>query len=62
MKKSIAHTFKRLRRLQDQDIHNKLHNVSLSSAQERKYKKLKKEIIAEVKSLQLNQARAARRS
>jgi RNA polymerase primary sigma factor len=54
---TIADTFKRLRRLQDQDIHNKLHNESLSPAQERKYKKLKKEIIAEVKSLQLNQAR-----
>ena len=54
---TIANTFKRLRRLQDQDIHNKLHNESLSPAQERKYKKLKKEIIAEVKSLRLNQAR-----
>ena len=54
---TIADTFKRLRRLQDQDIHNKLHNVSLSPAQERKYKKLKKEIITEVKSLRLNQAR-----
>jgi RNA polymerase primary sigma factor len=54
---TIADTFKRLRRLQDQDIHNKLHNESLSLAQERKYKKLKKEIIAKVKSLRLNQAR-----
>ena len=53
----IADTFKRLRRLQDQDIHNKLHNESLSSAQERKYNKLKKEIIVDVKSLRLNQAR-----
>ena len=54
---NIADTFKRLRRLQDQDIHNKLHNETLSPAQERKYKKLKKEIIQEVKSLRLNQAR-----
>jgi RNA polymerase primary sigma factor len=54
---TIADTFKRLRRLQDQDIHNKLHNGSLSPAQERKYKKLKKEIILEMKSLRLNQAR-----
>ena len=54
---AIADTFKRLRRLQDQDIHNKLHNESLSPAQERKYKKLKKEIIVEMKSLRLNQAR-----
>ena len=53
----FADTFKRLRRLQDQDIHNKLHNETLSPAQERKYKKLKKEIIQEVKSLRLNQAR-----
>jgi RNA polymerase primary sigma factor len=54
---TIANTFKRLRRLQDQDIRSKLHNESLSPAQERKYKKLKKEIIAKVKSLRLNQAR-----
>jgi RNA polymerase primary sigma factor len=54
---TIADTFKRLRRLQDQDIHNKLHNESLSPTQERKYKKLKKEIIVEMKSLRLNQAR-----
>jgi RNA polymerase primary sigma factor len=54
---TIADAFKRLRRLQDQDIHNKLRNESLSPAQERKYKKLKKEIVAEVKSLRLNQAR-----
>jgi RNA polymerase primary sigma factor len=54
---TIADTFKRLRRLQDQDIQNKLHNESLSPAQERKYKKLKEEIIVEVKSLRLNQAR-----
>jgi RNA polymerase primary sigma factor len=49
--------YKRLRRLQDQDIQNKLRNDSLSPAQERRYKKLKDEIIAEVKSLRLNQAR-----
>jgi len=54
---AIAAAFKRLRRLQDQDIHNKLHNGSLSLAQERKYKKLRNEIVAEVKSLRLNQAR-----
>jgi RNA polymerase primary sigma factor len=54
---AIADAFKRLRRLQDQDIHNKLRNELLSPAQERKYKKLKKEIVAEVKSLRLNQAR-----
>jgi len=54
---NIADAYKRLRRLQDQDIENKLKNLSLSPAQERKYKKLKEEIIAEVKSLRLNQAR-----
>ena len=54
---TIADTFKRLRRLQDQDIHNKLRNELLSPAQGRKYKKLKKVIVAEVKSLRLNQAR-----
>ena len=54
---NIADTFKRLRRLQEQDIENRLRNTSLSPAQERKYKKLKEEIIAEVKSLRLNQAR-----
>ncbi len=54
---TIADTYKRLRRLQDQDIEHRLKNESLSPAQERKYKKLKKELIAEVKSLRLNQAR-----
>jgi RNA polymerase primary sigma factor len=52
---NVANRYKRLRRLQDQDIENKLKNQSLSPAQERKYKKLKDEIIAEVKSLRLNQ-------
>src|SRR5216683_2331879 len=53
----VADSYKRLRRLQDQDIQNKLRNDSLSPAQERRYKKLKDEIITEVKSLRLNQAR-----
>jgi len=54
---NVADTYKRLRRLQDQDIQFQLKSLSLSPAQERKYKKFKKEIIAEVKSLRLNQAR-----
>src|SRR5258708_7343944 len=54
---NVADSYKRLRRLQDQDIENRLRNQSLSPAQERKYKKLKDVIIAEVKSLRLNQAR-----
>jgi RNA polymerase primary sigma factor len=53
----IADNFKKLRRLQEQDIENRLQNESLSPSQERKYKKLKDEIIGEVKSLRLNQAR-----
>jgi RNA polymerase primary sigma factor len=53
----IADAFKRLRRLQEQDIQFRLRSTSLSPAQERKYKKLKEEIIGEVKSLRLNQAR-----
>src|ERR1700681_3142432 len=53
----IADNYKKLRRLQEQDISNQLQNETLSPAQERKYKKLKDEIIIEVKSLRLNQAR-----
>ena len=54
---TIADTYKRLRRLQDQDIQFQLKRLSLSPAQERKYKKLKSEIIGEVELLRLNQAR-----
>src|SRR5271169_3612995 len=54
---SVANTYKRLRRLQDQDIQFKLKRLSISPTQERKYKKLKNEIVGEVKSLRLNQAR-----
>ena len=54
---TVASTYKRLRRLQDQDIQFQLKRLSLSPAQERKYKTLKNEIIGEVKSLRLNQAR-----
>jgi RNA polymerase primary sigma factor len=54
---TIAGSYKRLRRLQDQDIQFQLRRLSLSPAQERKYKKLKNEITREVKSLRLNRAR-----
>jgi RNA polymerase primary sigma factor len=56
---NVADLFKRLRRLQDIDIQNKLSTdkLSLSPNQERKYKKLKEDIIQEVKSLRLNQGR-----
>ena len=54
---TVASEYKRLRRLQDQDIALKLKSGNLTPAQERKYKKLKEEIITAVKSLRLNQAR-----
>ena len=54
---SVAGTYKRLRRLQDKDIQFQLKRLSISPAEERKYKKLKNEIIGEVKSLRLNRAR-----
>ncbi len=54
---AVAGSYKRLRRLQDQDIQFQLKSQSLSPAQERKYKKLKEEIIAEVKSLRLHHTR-----
>ena len=54
---TVAAAYKRLRRLQEQDIRFQLKRLSLSPAQERTYKKLKNEIIGEVKSLRLNQAR-----
>jgi RNA polymerase primary sigma factor len=53
----VADNYKKLRRLQDQDIENRLQSTKLSPAQERKYKKLKDDIIADVKSLSLNQNR-----
>ncbi len=53
----IADAYKKLRRLQDQNVENKLKNETLTPAQERKYKALKKEIVADVKSLSLNQNR-----
>jgi RNA polymerase primary sigma factor len=54
---TVAGAYTRLRRLQDQDIQYQLKRLSLSPAQERKYKALRNEIIGEVKSLRLNQAR-----
>jgi RNA polymerase primary sigma factor len=53
----VATEYKRLRRLQDQDIENHPGRQSLSPAQERKYKKLKDEIVTAVKSLRLNDNR-----
>jgi RNA polymerase primary sigma factor len=53
----IAETFKKLRRLQEQHVENRLKNQTLSPSQERRYKKLEEEIQEDVKSLSLNQAR-----
>ncbi|WP_312797017.1 RNA polymerase sigma factor RpoD [Tianweitania sp.] len=54
----IASTYKKLRKLQDQQVESRLADAdSLSSSQERSYKKLKDELITAVKSLSLNNAR-----
>jgi RNA polymerase primary sigma factor len=50
----IANAYKKLRRLQDQNVVNKLKNETLTPSQERKYKALKKDIVVDVKSLSLN--------
>ncbi len=50
----VASAYKKLRRLQDQNVVNKLKNETLTPSQERKYKGLKKEIVVDVKSLSLN--------
>jgi RNA polymerase primary sigma factor len=54
----IAETYKKLRKLQDQQVEQRLAATgTLSSAQERRYKELKDELIKAVKSLSLNQNR-----
>jgi RNA polymerase primary sigma factor len=53
----IADDYKKLRKAQDQVHDMRLRDEQPSSAQERKYAKLKDEIVANVKSLSLNQAR-----
>ncbi len=54
----IASEYKKLRRLQDQLVESKLKKTkSLSPDQERRYKKLSAAVIAEVKSLSLNNNR-----
>jgi RNA polymerase primary sigma factor len=50
----IARLYKSLRKLQDQEVQE---NEGLSPSQERRYKKLRDDIIAMVKSLSLNNAR-----
>ncbi len=54
---NIASEYKKLRRLQDQLVENKLKNKSLSPSQERRYKKLRNDIVEDVKSLSLNNNR-----
>src|SRR3989337_1806223 len=51
---SIAKQYKSLRKLQDQEV---AESTELSPSQERRYRKLRDDIIAEVKSLALNNAR-----
>jgi RNA polymerase primary sigma factor len=53
----IADNFKKLRRLQVENVEQRMQNKTLSPAQERKAKKLKEEIVTDVKSLSLNNAR-----
>jgi len=54
----IAETYKKLRKLQDQQVEARLSaSATLSPAQERRYKELKDELITAVKSLSLNQNR-----
>ena len=53
----IADNYKKLRRLQVEHVEQRMQNSQLTPSQERKYKKLKEEIVADVKSLSLNQNR-----
>ena len=54
----IADTYKKLRKLQDQQVENRLAATgTLSPSQQRRYKELKDELITAVKSLSLNNQR-----
>lgn len=54
----IADTYRKLRKLQDQQVESRLAaSADLSSSQERRYKELKDQLIKAVKSLSLNQNR-----
>ncbi|MFN3688819.1 RNA polymerase sigma factor RpoD [Salinarimonas sp.] len=53
----IADNYKKLRRLQLEHVEQRMQNSQLTPSQERKYKKLKEEIVTDVKSLSLNQNR-----
>jgi len=53
----VATNYKKLRKLQDQVVERALKNDQLSTGQEKRYKVLKDEIVAEIKSLSLNNNR-----
>ena len=53
----IAQAYKKLRKLQDQNVEKQLAADSLSSSQAKRYEKLREEIIDDVKSLSLNNNR-----
>ncbi|AVO45653.1 RNA polymerase sigma factor RpoD [Phreatobacter cathodiphilus] len=54
---TIADEYKKLRRLQDQNVENRLNDTKLSPSQERRAKKLREDLVDHVKSLSLNSAR-----
>jgi RNA polymerase primary sigma factor len=54
---SIADNYKKLRRLQVEHVEQRMQNKQLTPAQERKYRELKADIVASVKSLSLNNNR-----
>ncbi|MBZ6078120.1 RNA polymerase sigma factor RpoD [Microvirga puerhi] len=54
---SIADNYKKLRRLQVEHVEQRMQNKQLTPAQERKYRELKADVVAAVKSLSLNNNR-----
>jgi len=53
----IAENYKKLRRLQVENVEQRMQNKTLSPAQDRKSKRLKDDIVSDVKSLSLNNNR-----
>jgi RNA polymerase primary sigma factor len=53
----IADNYKKLRRLQVENVEQRMQNKTLTTAQDRKAKKLKEDIVNDVKSLSLNNNR-----
>ena len=54
---NIASNYKKLRKLQDQNVEKALADEALTKAQVTRYEKLREEIITDVKSLSLNNVR-----